>query len=79
MNNLKIPFAIVSFLLVQGAGAVWWSSQIDGRVGTLEAESLNIARENRRYIEQVIQPSYGISKNWNNQYHNEWVLKGGWK
>ena len=53
MNNLKIPFAIVSFLLVQGAGAVWWSSQIDGRVGTLEAESLNIARENRRYIEQL--------------------------
>ena len=50
MNDLKIPFAIVSFLLVQGAGAVWWSSQIDGRVKTLEAESLNIARENRRYI-----------------------------
>ena len=79
MNNLKIPFAIVSFLLVQGAGAVWWSSQIDGRVGTLEEESLNIARENRRYIEQVIQPSYGISSSWKNLYHDEWVLKGGWK
>ena len=79
MNDLKIPFAIVSFLLVQAASAVWWSSQIDGRVRTLEAESLNIARENRRYIEQVIQPSYGISKSWNNQYHDEWVLKGGWK
>ena len=60
-------------------GAVWWSSQIDGRVKTLEAESLNIARENRRYIEQVIQPSYGISSAWKNQYHDEWVLKGGWK
>ena len=79
MKDLKVPFAIVSFLLVQGAGAVWWASQVDGRVRTLEAESLNIARENRRYIEQVIQPSYGIGKNWKNQYHDEWVLKGGWK
>ena len=79
MNDLKIPFAIVSFLLVQGAGAVWWSSQIDGRVKTLEAESLNIARENRRYIEQVIQPSYGISSGWKNQYHDEWALKERWK
>ena len=37
MKDFKVPFAIVSFLLVQGAGAVWWSSQIDGRVKTLEA------------------------------------------
>ena len=42
MSDFKIPFA-VSFLLVQGAGAVWWSSQIDGRVKTLE-QSLNIAK-----------------------------------
>ena len=62
MKDFKIPFAIVSFLLVQGAGAVWWSSQIDGRVRTLEQQSLNIAKENRRYIEQVVQPSYGISR-----------------
>ena len=61
------------------ASAVWWSSQIDGRVKTLEEQSLNIAKENRRYIEQVVQPSYGIGKNWKNQYHDEWVLKGGWK
>ena len=79
VKDFKIPFAIVSFLLVQGAGAVWWSSQIDGRVRTLEQQSLNIAKENRRYIEQVVQPSYGIGKNWKNQYHDEWVLKGGWK
>ncbi len=78
-KDFKVTFSIVYVLLVHGAGAVWWSSQIDGRVRTLEAESLNIARENRRYIEQVIQPSYGISKNWKNQYHDEWVLKGGWK
>ena len=54
--QIKIPFAIVSFLLVQGAGAVWWASQVDGRVKNLETQSLNIAKENRRYIEQVIQP-----------------------
>ena len=79
MKDLKIPFAIVSFLLVQGASAVWWASQVDGRVKNLETQSLNIAKENRRYIEQVVQPSYGIGKNWKNQYHDEWVLKGGWK
>jgi len=45
----------------------------------LETQSLNIARENRRYIEQVVQPSYGISSAWRNQYHDEWVKKGGWK
>ncbi len=52
------------------------------RVGSclpLETQSLNIARENRRYIEQVVQPSYGISSAWRNQYHDEWVKKGGWK
>ena len=79
MKDLKIPFAIVSFLLVQGAGAVRWASQVDGRVKSLETLSLNLAKENRRYIEQVIQPSYGISSSWKNQYHDEWVLKGGWK
>ena len=26
VSDFKIPFAIVSLLLVQGAGAVWWSS-----------------------------------------------------
>ena len=79
MKDLKVPFAIVSFLLVQGAGAVWWASQVDGRVKSLETLSLNLAKENRRYIEQVIQPSYGISSSWKNQYHDEGVLKGGWK
>ncbi len=76
MKDFKIPFAIVSFLLVQGAGAVWWASQVDGRVKNLETQSLNIAKENRRYIEQVLQTSYGINKHWKNHNHDEWVLKG---
>ena len=51
MKDLRITLQnIVSFLLVQGAGVVWWSSQIDGRVKTLEARE-SIARENRRYIQ----------------------------
>jgi hypothetical protein len=79
MKDLKIPFALVSFLLVQGAGVVWWSSQIDGRVKTLEAESLSIARENRRYIQEVIMPSYEINDNWDNPHHNNWLKSGGWK
>lgn len=79
MRDFKIPFAVISFLAVQLGGAIWWASQVDGRVKNLETQSLNIAKENRRYIEQVVQPSYGIGKNWKNQYHDEWVLKGGWK
>ena len=38
MKDFKVPFAIVSFLLVQGDGAVWWSSQIDGHKNTRGAE-----------------------------------------
>jgi|TARA_A100001011_G_scaffold239298_1_gene247279 hypothetical protein len=79
VKDFKIPFAVISFLAVQLGGAIWWASQVDGRVKTLETQSLNVAKENRRYIEQVVQPSYGIGKNWKNQYHDEWVLKGGWK
>ncbi len=79
MKDFKIPFAVISFLAVQLGGAIWWASQVDGRLKNLETQSLNIAKENRRYIEQVVQPSYGIGKNWKNQYHDEWVLKGGWK
>ena len=79
MKDFKIPFAVISFLAVQLGGAIWWASQVDGRLRTLETKSLNVAEENRRYIEQVVQPSYGIGKNWKNQYHDEWVLKGGWK
>tara|TARA_B100000405_G_scaffold136727_1_gene95560 strand:+ start:217 stop:459 length:243 start_codon:yes stop_codon:yes gene_type:complete len=79
VKDFKIPFAVISFLAVQLGGAIWWASQVDGRLKNLETQSLNIAKENRRYIEQVVQPSYGIGKNWKNQYHDEWVLKGGWK
>ena len=79
MKDLKIPFAVISFLVVQLGGAVWWASQVDGIVGTLEEQSLNIAKENRRYISEVIIPSYEISDSWDNPHHNNWLKSGGWK
>ena len=65
MKDLKVPFAIVSFLLVQGAGAVWWASQVDGRVKNLETQSLNIAREivdtlNRWFNHHMVLVLHGV-------------------
>ena len=34
MKDLKVPFAIVSFLLVQGAGAVWWALLLGQKAGS---------------------------------------------
>lgn len=79
MKDFKIPFAVISFLAVQLGGAIWWASQVDGRVKTLETQSLNIAKENRRYIQEVIMPSYNINPSWNNPYHDDWLKSGGWK
>ena len=79
MKDLKIPFAVISFLAVQLGGAIWWASQVDGRVNNLETQSLNIAKENRRYIREVIMPSYEISDSWDNPHHNNWLKAGGWK
>ena len=79
MKDLKIPAAVITFLAAQLGGAVWWASQVDGRVGTLEESSLNIAKENRRYLDQVVIPSYEIGDNWDNPHHNNWIKAGGWK
>lgn len=38
LKDLKVPFAVFSFLIVQLCGAIWWSAQIDSRVEKLEAE-----------------------------------------
>ena len=63
---------------------VWGCSAVLGVVVTLggilpKVMSFPSPQENRRYIEQVILPSYGINDNWRNQYHDEWVRKGGFK
>ena len=79
MNGLKVPVAVLTFLAAQLGGAVWWASQVDERVKTLEVKSLNIAQENRRYIREVIMPSYNISDSWNNPHYEAWLKAGGWK
>ena len=35
-------------------------------------------KENRRYIQEAIMPSYEIGDNWDNPHHNNWVKAGGW-
>ena len=79
----KIPFAVVSFLVVQLGGAVWFASQLESRVTSLETEDYNeqllMIKENRRYIQEVIMQSYEIGDNWDNPHHNNWVKAGGWK
>ena len=71
MNADKIPFAVISFLAVQLAGAVWWGAGV--------TKNANLAAENRRYIQEVVIPSYEISDNWDNSHYNNWLKAGGWK
>ena len=54
MKNLPIP--LLTFLVAQVGAAVWWGAQIDAKVKLVE--------ENRRYIQEVVIPSYEISDNW---------------
>ncbi len=47
------------------------AAQIDAKVKLVE--------ENRRYIQEVVIPSYEINDNWDNPHYNNWVKAGGWK
>ena len=58
MKDLKIPFAVISFLLVQLGGAVWFASQLESRVSTLEESSLAIAKENRKFLVNEVIPAF---------------------
>ena len=71
MNVDKIPFAVISFLVVQLAGAVWWGAGV--------TKNATLAAENRRYIQEVVIPSYEISDSWDNPHYNNWLKAGGWK
>ena len=75
MNADKIPFAVISFLAVQLAGAVWWGAQITSTANFAEETAI----ENRRYISEVVIPSYEISDSWDNPHYNNWLKSGGWK
>ena len=74
MNADKIPFAVISFLAVQLAGAVWWGAQITSTANFAEETAI----ENRRYISEVVIPSYEISDSWDNPHYNNWLKSGGW-
>ena len=72
VNSMKnIPIPVLTFLAVQLGGAIWWGAQIDHKVKLVE--------ENRRYIQEVVIPSYEISDSWNNPHYNNWLKAGGWK
>ena len=75
MNADKIPFAVISFLAVQLAGAVWWGAQITSTANFAGETAI----ENRRYISEVVIPSYEISDSWDNPHYNNWLKAGGWK
>jgi len=70
MKDLKIPFAVISFLIVQLGGAVWFASQLESRVSTLEESSLAIAKENRKFLVNEVIPAFKrdnwLGQNWEN-------------
>ena len=72
MKNLPIP--LLTFLAAQVGAGIWWGAQIDG--AARHAEELSV--ENRRYIQEVVIPSYEISDSWDNPHYNNWVKAGGW-
>ena len=79
MKDFKIP--VITYILAVQGGMVWFLSGMEGRVKTLEGKRLGdvdlIVKENRRYIREVIHPSYNISDSWNNPHYNNW-LKARW-
>ena len=78
----NIPMPVITFLAAQLGGAIWFAAQLDSRVTSLETEDytsqLQMIKENRRYIKEVIIPSYKINDNWENPYYQLWVEAGGW-
>ena len=72
MKDLKIPFAVISFLLVKLGGAVWFASQLESRVSTIEESSLAIEKENRKFLVNEVIPAFKrdnwLGQNWENKH-----------
>ena len=47
MNGLKISFAVVAFVLVQGIGVIWYVSKLDSKVDQMYK---NFEEENRKEV-----------------------------
>ena len=82
MKDFKVPVAVITFLAAQAGGMVWFLSRMEERVQLLEGKRLSTVEmtssENRRYIREVIMPSYNISDSWNNPHYTMWIDQGGW-
>ena len=72
MKDLKIPAAVLTFLAAQLGGAVWFASQLESRVSTLEDSSLKIAKENRSFLVNEVIPAFNkdnwLGSGWNNRH-----------
>ena len=72
MKDLKIPAAVLTFLAAQLGGAVWFASQLESRVSTLEDSSLKIAKENRSFLVNEVIPVFKkdnwLGSGWNNRH-----------
>ncbi len=72
MKDLKIPAAVLTFLAAQLGGAVWFASQLESRVSTLEESSLAIAKENRKFLVNEVIPAFKrdnwLGQNWENKH-----------
>ena len=80
MKDSKIPVAVLTFLAAQLGGAIWWASQTSAKLDLVVGDQhMKLVKENRRYIQEVIIPSYEINDNWDNPHHNNWLKSGGWK
>ena len=72
MKDFKIPFAAISFLLVQLGGAVWFASSLESRVSNLETKSLKIAEQNRKFLVNEVIPAFKrdnwLGQGWENKH-----------
>ena len=72
MKDFKIPFAAISFLLVQLGGAVWFASSLESRVSNLETKSLKIAEQNRKFLVNEVIPAFKrdnwLGQSWKNEH-----------
>ena len=72
MKDFKIPFAAISFLLVQLGGAVWFASSLESRESNLETKSLKIAEQNRKFLVNEVIPAFKrdnwLGQSWKNEH-----------
>ena len=70
MKNLPIP--LLTFLAAQLGGAVWFASQLESRVSSLEEYSFKMAKENRKFLVNEVIPAFKkdnwLGQQWKNEH-----------